>query len=233
MGAAEHLGIRLRDYDARIRTFIPRYEEMLDAAAAALHALDGRASRVVELGIGSGALAKRCLAAATGARVVGIDTDAGMLALARTRLGARLTAVPGDFSATPLPPCDVVIASFALHHIRTRRRKGLLYARCFAALRPGGLLVSADCCLASDPRRQRLDRSAWREHLRRSYSRTRAERLRRAWGREDVYFRLEDESALLQAVGFTVDVPWRRDSFAVIVGAKPDRRRRSPRRAVR
>jgi hypothetical protein len=34
MGVAAHLGIRLREYDARIRTFIPHYEEMLDAAAA-------------------------------------------------------------------------------------------------------------------------------------------------------------------------------------------------------
>ena len=33
MGVASHLGIQLTEYDRRIRTFIPDYEEMLDAAA--------------------------------------------------------------------------------------------------------------------------------------------------------------------------------------------------------
>lgn len=229
MGAAEHLGIRLRDYDARIRTFIPNYEEMLDAAAAALDALDGRATRIVELGVGSGALAARCLAVADGAGIIGIDVDEGMLALARNRLGRRFTAVPGDFLSVPLPRCDVVTASFALHHIRTRRRKAAMYARCFGALRAGGLLVSADCCLASSPRRQRLDRAAWRSHLQRRYGRTRAEQLLRAWAREDAYSRLEDEIVLLRGAGFVVDVPWRRDGFAVIAGTKPEGRHRGRR----
>ena len=39
MGAASHLGIELRDYDTRIRSFIPGYEEMLDGASAVLRGL--------------------------------------------------------------------------------------------------------------------------------------------------------------------------------------------------
>ena len=232
MGAAEHLGIRLRDYDARIRTFIPHYEEMLNEAAAALGAVSGRVSRIVELGVGSGALAARCVTATPRALVIGIDSDEGMLALARKRLGDRLATMSGDFVKVALPRCDAVTSSFALHHIRTMRRKAAMYARCFAALRPGGMLVNADCCVASDPRLQAQDRSAWRAHLPRDYSRARAERLLRAWAQEDVYLRLEDEVALLRATGFTVDVPWRRGGFAVIVGTKPRGRRRT-RRIIR
>jgi len=220
MGVARHLGIRLRDYDARIRTFIPRYEEMLDAAAAALTALAGSASLVVDLGVGSGALAKRVAATARDARIVGIDTDDGMLAFARTRLGVRLTTVSGDFLKIPLPPCDAITASFALHHIRTRRQKARMYARCFAALHRGGVLVNADVCLADNPRLQAADREAWRAHLQRRYGRPRAEQCLRAWAKEDVYFRLKDEVQLLRAAGFVVDVPWRREGFAVIVGVK-------------
>ncbi len=225
MGAAAHLGIRLSDYDARIRTFIPHYEEMLDEAAAALGALGRREPVVLDLGIGSGSLAARSVRAAPGARIIGVDNDEGMLGLARKRLGSRLTVVPGNFLSTPLPRCDAVTASFSLHHIPTRRRKAALYARCFASLNPGGLLISADCCLASNPSLQARDRTAWRAHLERCYGRTRAEGYLRAWAREDVYFRLEDELVLLRSVGFTVDVPWRRECFAVIVGAKAARRR--------
>ena len=43
MGVASHLGIQLDEYDARIRTFIPRYERMLDVAADAVAGLKGRA----------------------------------------------------------------------------------------------------------------------------------------------------------------------------------------------
>ena len=223
MGTAAHLGIRLRDYDARIRTFIPHYEEMLDAAAAALKAVDCRVPLVVDLGIGSGALAARCVGVLSRARLIGVDNDEGMLALARKRLGPRLETLRGDFLSTRLPRCDVVMASLALHHVPTRRRKAALYARCFAALRPGGLLVSADCCTASEPRLQALDLATWTAHLRHSYSRVRAGRFLRAWKQEDVYFRLEDEIDLLKRAGFAVDVPWRRGTFAVIVGAKPHR----------
>jgi ubiquinone/menaquinone biosynthesis C-methylase UbiE len=220
MGVARHLGIRLRDYDARIRTFIPRYDEMLETAASALTALEGPASLVVDLGVGTGALAKRVSAAARRARIIGIDTDDGMLALARKRLGAQLTTMSGDFLTVALPPCDVITASFALHHIRTRRQKARMYARCFTALRRGGVLVSADCCLADNPRLRGADRAAWLAHLRRRYARARAEQLLRTWAKEDVYFRLKDEVQLLRTAGFAVDVPWRHDGFAVIVGVK-------------
>ena len=221
MGVAAHLGIRLRDYDAQIRTFIPHYRDMLGAAASATKAIGLRAPLLLDLGIGSGGLAARCLEVSPRARVIGIDADEGMLALARRRLGARLDARPGDFLSTPLPRCDVVMASFALHHVRTRRRKAVLYERCFAALRHGGLLVNADRCLASNRRLQALDRAAWRAHLERRYGRRRAEHFLRAWAKEDAYFCLEDEINLLTRAGFATDVPWRRDGFAVIVGAKP------------
>ena len=47
MGVASHLHIQLDEYDARIRTFIPGYEQMLDAGAHALHALATAAPVIV------------------------------------------------------------------------------------------------------------------------------------------------------------------------------------------
>jgi tRNA (cmo5U34)-methyltransferase len=228
-GAAAHLGISLREYDARIRTFIPRYEEMLDAAAAALTVLSRARPVVVDLGTGSGALAARSLAVLPGdGRVIGIDSDPGMLAMARKRVRRRFTPLMGDLQAASLPQCDAVTASLALHHIGRRREKVTLYARCFRALRPGGLLVNADCCPATSVRLRERDRDMWLRHLGRLYSAAQTAGFFRAWAQEDVYFPLDEEIAMLREAGFVVDVPWRRESFAVVVGTKPAARRSRP-----
>ncbi len=220
MGVASHLGIRIRDYDRMIRTFIPNYEEMLDEAASALRLLPTRSPLLIELGIGSGALAQRCLMVTPRARVVGLDVDPDILALARERLGSRLTTIEGPFQTANLPRCDAVTASFSLHHVRTRARKADVYRRVFRALRPGGLFVIADCCVAGRRDQRELDHAAWREHLQRAYPRPRAAAFLRAWAKEDVYVPLSAEIDLLERAGFQTDVRWRRNAFAVIVGTK-------------
>jgi SAM-dependent methyltransferase len=227
MGAASHLGINLREYDARIRTFIPRYETMLDEAAATIR-LVGRSPVVADLGIGTGGLSARVLRVAPRARIIGIDSDDAMLAIARRRLGGRLTTLHGNFEDVLRRPIDALgvraieatTASFALHHVRTRARKAGLYRRVHARLRRGGVFVSADCYPASDPRFRKDGRDAWLAHLRKSYSRQQAMAYFRAWARDDVHFTLEEELAMLRAAGFRTDVPWRIESFAVLVGIK-------------
>jgi SAM-dependent methyltransferase len=218
MGVASHLGIKLGDYDRSIRTFIPHYEDMLDAAAEAVASLAVHKPRVVDLGTGSGALAARVLAASPGARMTGIDSDEGMLGMAQKRLGGRLVPIVGDFLDTALPGCDVITASFSLHHVSSRRRKAALYRKCFDALGPRGIFVSADCCLSSNRRLQARDHERWHRHLARAHGPTRAGDFLQAWAKEDFYFTLEAEVSLLRAAGFDVDVTWRRDSFAVLVG---------------
>jgi tRNA (cmo5U34)-methyltransferase len=216
MSVATHLGIRLAEYDSRIRTFIPDYEEMLDVAAAAM---SPRARTIVDLGVGTGALSARCLQTATRARIVGIDVDPEILTLAARRLRDRATLASGTFLRAPLPACDAVVASFALHHVRTRPAKAALYRRIRQALRPRGLFVSVDCHPAVDPTVRRAQRDAWLAHLRRAYSATQAAALLRAWAHEDVYVPLDAEIALMNRRGFTVEVLWRRGAFAVLRGA--------------
>src|SRR6476619_6147181 len=155
---SSHLGIQLSEYDARIRTFIPDYEEMLDAAAALV---PPAARAIVDLGTGTGALAARCLQRAPRSRVIGIDADADILTAAARRLGARGTFIADSFLRARIPPCDVAVASFALHHVRTREAKRRLYRRVGRALRPGGRLITVDCQISRRRDVARLQRLAW------------------------------------------------------------------------
>ena len=214
MGVASHLGINLAEYDKRIRTFIPDYEEMLDVAAGNIPA---NSKTIVDLGVGTGALASRCLKRTPHARVVGIDSDREILSVAARRLGRRATFVCDSFLRSALPPCDAMVASFALHHVRTPLAKVNLYRRIRAALRARGRFITVDCHPAKDSGLARDQRKAWTEHLRKSYSKTQAAKLLAAWAHEDSYMPLDSEIRLMEKAGFEVEVLWRKESFAVLM----------------
>lgn len=221
MAVATHLGIALDEYDERIRTFIPHYDEMLAVAAASLVAAGRPLMAVVDLGTGSGALLKQVAEVARHAALIGIDEDAGMLGMAARRLAAQAPRlVVEDFTRAPLPACDAITASLALHHIEQRRTKLALYKRAHAALRPRGVLVTADCHPAASPALVRAGREAWHAHLTASYGAGKAEAFLEAWADEDFYTPLDAELRTLQAAGFRTDVAWRRGAFAVIVARR-------------
>jgi len=217
MSVASHLGIKISEYDARIRTFIPDYEEMLRVAAAAV---PPAARTILDLGVGTGALSAACMTVARRAQTIGIDADPEILRVAARRLGTRATLRAGSFTTTPLPATDVTVASFSLHHVRTRPAKRSLYRRTHAALRRGGSFLIVDCQPAVDRcvRRQQFD--DWLAHLRRAYSPAAARGLLRAWSHEDVYVPLDAEVDLLREARFRVEVLWRRGAFAVLRAAK-------------
>lgn len=217
MGVAAHLGIDLAEYDDRIRTFIPDYEEMLDAAADAVPPL---ARTIVDLGTGTGALAAKCVENARRAHVIGIDSDSGILAAAHGRLQERGCFLCANFMTAPIPDCDVVVASFALHHVRTRPAKTALYRRVRSALSRGGAVITVDCHPATDRELAGEQMAAWRSHLQNFYSRARATSLLKAWSREDFYVPLDAERDLMRAARLNPEVLWRKGAFAVIVGKK-------------
>ena len=220
MSVAAHLGITPGEYDKSIATLIPHYFELLDAAAAAVDVIARTTPAVVDLGTGSGTLALRMLKVRPKARLIGIDEDAAMLGIARKRLHNRIQTIEENFEQVQIPRCDVVAASFSLHHVATGARKAALYKRCFTSLRPGGMLVSADCYLAASGKVRQRHREAWLDHLKRKYTARKAEQFLRAWAREDFYFTLDREIELMKDAGFATEVTWRKDSFAVLVGLK-------------
>ena len=232
MSVASHLNVSPADYDVKIRALIPLYDELIPEAAAALR-LAGRPLRtIVDLGVGTGALASACLKVADGdlrlrsgrARIWGIDADDSMMAIARRRLGrhsSRVEFVHGSFTDTALPRCDAIVASYALHHIRSARAKQAFYRKCFQALRPGGVLVNGDCMPASTRGGFARDLEVWFTHLGKSFGgRAGGRKIYESWADEDVYVPLADEIKMLQRAGFDVDVTWRKSPFAVVAAVK-------------
>ena len=183
-------------------------------------AIDPKSNIIVDLGIGTGALSACCLQTALLAKVVGIDADAEILKAAAQRLPASAEFILGSFLRMEIPSCDAVVASFALHHVETRRSKAKLYSRIAKALRNGGQIVNVDCQPASSATLARRQREAWKAHLTKSYSPTEADGYLEAWSQEDVYVPLDEEMELMRNAGLAVEILWRKDAFAVLRGKR-------------
>jgi len=97
---------------------------------------------VADVGTGTGFLAEAALAA--GARVIGIDSSAGMLAQVRERFDQQtFEARAGDLDSLPLAAgeVDAVLANMVLHHAPDPPRAIREMTR---PLKPGGRLVITD-----------------------------------------------------------------------------------------
>lgn len=133
------------EYLELMRSEMPAYERLQEEAAAAT---GSGASRLLELGTGTGETARRVLARHPGATLVGIDASADMLAAAQLR-GADLRV---SRLQDPLPegPFDLVFSALAVHHL-DGPGKADLFARVAAVLVPGGRFVLADVVVPDDP----------------------------------------------------------------------------------
>ena len=216
-----HLRIATETYDEIIRRFIPGYEAMLARAAAEVAAVSP--ALALDVGAGTGALAAALLERSEIGRVELLDVDAEMLDQARERLGHhgdRVGFTLGSYH-DPLPACDAVASSLALHHIPTLAMKRALFERVHDALPAGGVLVNADANMPEDRAgRERLFRF-WADHLVASgIDEAQAWRHFEDWSEEDTYLPLEDELAALADVGFEAEQVWSTGPIGVVVARK-------------
>jgi tRNA (cmo5U34)-methyltransferase len=128
-------------YLAEMADEIPGYEDLQEAVAAAT--VDVRATRVLELGTGTGETALRVLSQHPEADWVGIDSSDAMLARARERLPDAHLRVQRLEDELPAGPFDVVVSALAVHHLDAAGKRGL-FSRVARVLSPGGHFVLGD-----------------------------------------------------------------------------------------
>ena len=131
---AEHALTYLREARRRSRTAPRRYEVLFEL-------LPAQVERVLDLGTGDGNTLELVLAARPGATGVGLDFQDEMLDRARERFaGATGRRDPQHDLDEPLPAdlgeFDVVVSSFAIHHLEPERQRAL-YGEVFDRLAPG------------------------------------------------------------------------------------------------
>ena len=221
---SDHLHVMIADYDRFIRTVIPHYETMRAVQLELLTRCLPSDGRVIDLGGGTGALARAVAEKFPGVRVEIWDTDPAMVEVARERcaaFGDRVHFVERSF-AEPLPACDAVVACIALHHVKEMPAKGKIYANIFQALRPGGIFANADCVMSETPAVRTASYEGWTKFMEeQGLSSAEAQQQFAEWAKEDCYPPLATELRLLAEAGFAEpDCFWRTAPFTVFGGVR-------------
>ena len=149
---------RVRRYDADMDIMHPLRWKMIEVALELLPFHQTRSLRALDLGVGTGVFSKRFLEKYANSKVVAIDGAASMLELAKSRLrelSQRVEWVLSDFRTMPtmvIKPdtFDVVISSYALHHLNTQEKLAVLKS-VVRAIKPGGWFLNADLVMAEAP----------------------------------------------------------------------------------
>jgi tRNA (cmo5U34)-methyltransferase len=120
----------------------------VEGLAVLLEIIGDGAQRVLDLGTGDGDTLALVLAQCRGVRAgVAVDFQPAMLERARARFAAddRVTVVEHNLD-DPLPDLgrfDLVVSSFAIHHLAPERQRAL-YAEVFDRLEPGGRFANLE-----------------------------------------------------------------------------------------
>lgn len=150
--------------EARVAEYLTRELPHRHTAEALLaEALPERVERALDLGTGDGRLIALIRQHHPGARCIGLDSSAPMLARGRERFGGE-PAVELSLHdlAEPLSveaPFDAIVSALAIHHL-TDQRKRSLYLEAHELLRPGGVLVNLDLVTSASQRQHERFRRA-------------------------------------------------------------------------
>jgi tRNA (cmo5U34)-methyltransferase len=157
--------LRPQDYDEFIQIAGMDHAGALNALCSMVRVAP---KSILELGVGTGLLTQRLLARYPHATVTGIDGSSEMLGLGEKKLAPdlhrffpKVTSFENcDWDALEGRPFDLIVTSFALHHM-DHAAYPAFFRKMLSLLRPGGQLLVADLVSAASPELQRHYIGVW------------------------------------------------------------------------
>ncbi|MBL1177499.1 class I SAM-dependent methyltransferase [Pantanalinema sp. GBBB05] len=220
----QHFEEEAQEFDAIIRRLIPYYEQMVEALVLALPFNQSQLIRVIDLGCGTGTIARRIKDVYPQAQITCVDIAEKMLQIAQTKLGdSGVRYQLANFEKYEFDSVyDVAVSSLALHHLVDEDDKIKFYKKVYTCLSLGGVFYNADVILASNSHLQERYMEKWQEYMR---LRVPVEEIEQKWipqhYDEDHPSKLMSQLDWLRDIGFVeVDVVWKYYNFAVYGGCK-------------
>ncbi len=200
---------------------------VLDLITAAASATNPHATRALDIGCGAGNYTLKLLEKLPNLDVTLIDLSKPMLDRALRRIGAistgRITALQGDIRNVPLLEAsfDIMMAAAVFHHLRTDDEWRAVFAKCCAALKPGGSLWISDLIEHDTPTIQALMWQRYGTYLTQLKDEAHRDQVFGYVEQEDTPRPLLYQTHLLREVGFrTVEILHKNSCFAAFGAIK-------------
>lgn len=207
-------------YDNDSAKLIPNQERFYGWTTALI---PDDATRIVELGAGSGKLTAMIRHRFPMARIHVVDFSEPMLQVAKARLGEHptLSYECGDFTKIPLwQSLDAVVSSLAIHYIENPAKQSL-FQKIYTSLKLGGVFINADQVAGQTPDSDARSKQIWLAQARANG--TTAHQIADSLYRQEEVrcATVEEQIAWMRRAGFADAECWFKDNrFAVIAASK-------------
>ena len=208
-------------YDTDRAKLIPCYDAFYRRTTD-LIAHDAR--EVLDLGAGTGLLSTFVRQWYPAAHIHLMDVSEPMIERARTRLAGdnNVTFEVADYNTAPLGSnYDSIVSALSIHHLDDDAKRAL-FAKIFAALRPGGTFVNAEQVAGPTAEIDTRYKQLWLEQVREAGATAGqiADSLYRQ--QDDQCASVEDQLNWMRRAGFSDADCWFKDNrFAVLSGTRP------------
>ena len=178
---------------------------------------------VIDLGCGTGTVARKIQNAFPYAKISCLDIAENMIKLAQKKSGEKIDCFVSDFyEFTFDKKYDVIVSSLALHHLAGDEDKKMFYQKIYSALNKNGVFYNADVVLGSNEHLQEQYMAKWKAFMNKNVS---LEEIENKWL---VNYRTEDRPTSLmnhvnwlKDIGFNdIDVVWKYYNYAVYGGCR-------------
>jgi len=213
-------------FDNVIPLLIPFYSEIYNILIDSIPFYRNTSIKILDIGCGTGTFAKILKEKFPHAKITCLDFAKNMIEVAKAKLinyKEDVDFLVGDFNDLNIKnEYDVIVSSFALHHIQTDSEKLQLYKNIYEALNKNGVFLTADIVLGVNNYIRNLYEKKWEEHMIKQFNKNRLKsKILERYQADDNPSKLFDHLKWLENSGFNqIETIWKYYNFAIFGGYK-------------
>lgn len=215
-----------RKFDNVIPLLIPFYNEIYNILIDSIPFYRNTSIKILDIGCGTGTFVKIIKEKFPNSKITCLDFAQNMIEVAKEKLNTfkdDIDFLVGDFNNLNIKnEFDVIVSSFALHHIQTDKEKKLLYKNIYQALNKSGAFFTADIVLGVNNYIKNLYEKKWENYIIKQFNKSGLKQdILEKYQTDDNPSKLFDHLKWLENSGFNqIETIWKYYNFAIFGGFK-------------